>query len=118
MDFFRGLNKEQWTAMIAVGLSSLLLLLGIGGGMAPGAEALKGGAEEPYNALPARYVELPGETFAWTKKIFPTDSAVRLTLPVLKAPEPREEEMPAPPFRLAMLFRMRMLRPLPIESPA
>src|SRR6185436_2157906 len=35
----------------------------------------------------------------WSKKIFPTESAVRLVLPVLKAPEPREEEMPVPPFR-------------------
>src|SRR6185503_7382764 len=30
---------------------------------------------------------------------FPTESAVRLALPVLKAPEPREEEMPIPAFR-------------------
>ena len=101
MDFFRGLNKEQCTAMIAVGLSSLLLLFGIGGGVAPGAEALKNGAEEPYNALAPRYVELPSENFPqyWSKKIFPTESTVRLALPVLKAPEPCEEEMPVPAFR-------------------
>jgi tetratricopeptide (TPR) repeat protein len=87
--------------MISVGVSALLLLFGIGGGSSTGAETLKGGAEEPYNALPNRYVELPGENFGtyWTgKKIFPTESAVRLALPVLKAPEPREEEMPVPPF--------------------
>ena len=101
MDFFRGLNKEQWTALMAVGLCLLLLLFGIGGGPAPGAETLKGGAEEPFVGLPARYAELPDEKFEryWTKKIFPTESAIRLALPVLKAPEPREEEMPVPPFR-------------------
>src|SRR6185503_6770348 len=101
MDFFRGLNKEQWTAFAAVVLCALLLLFGIGGGAAAGPDTLKGGAEQPYNALAPRYAELPDEKFEryWSKRIFPTESAVRLALPVLKAPEPREEEMPVPAFR-------------------
>jgi len=97
MNFFKGLNKEQWTALVVVLLSSLLLLLGFSGGVAPGAEALKPGAEEPYNVLRPRYVELPDEKFEryWSKNPFGVESAVKLDPPVLKAPEPREEEMPA-----------------------
>jgi tetratricopeptide (TPR) repeat protein len=102
MDFFRGLNKEQWTALLAVAFSCLLLLFGFGGGLAPGAEIPKGGAEEPYIPLKARYVELPDEKFEryWSgKPIFNVESAQKLPIPLLKAPEPREEEMPVPPFR-------------------
>ena len=51
MNFFKGLNKEQWTASFVVVLSSLMLLFGFSGGIAPGADVLKPGAEEPYNAL-------------------------------------------------------------------
>ncbi|HZF00118.1 MAG TPA: tetratricopeptide repeat protein [Planctomycetota bacterium] len=101
MNFFKGLNKEQWTAVVAVSLSSLLLLFGFSGGIAPAADSLKGGAEEPYNAVKARYVELPDEKFDryWSKNPFRIESAVKLSVPVLNAPEPREEEMPAPVFR-------------------
>jgi tetratricopeptide (TPR) repeat protein len=102
MNFFRGLNKEQWTALIAVALSCLFLLFGFGGGSAPASELPKGAAEEPYVALKPRYVELPDEKFEryWTgKRIFSVESGQKLPLPILKAPEPREEEMPVPPFR-------------------
>jgi tetratricopeptide (TPR) repeat protein len=102
MNFFRGLNKEQWTALVAVALSCLFLLFGFGGGSAPASELPKNAAEEPYVALRPRYVELPDEKFEryWTgKKIFNVESGQKLPLPILKAPEPREEEMPVPPFR-------------------
>jgi len=101
MNFFKGLNKEQWTALLVTLLSALMLLSGFSGGIAPAADALKPGAEEPYNALKARYVELPDEKFDryWGKNPFRIESAVKLAVPLLKAPEPREEEMPAPPFR-------------------
>lgn len=102
MNFFRGLNKEQWTAIAAAAISALMLLFGFSGQGAPASDAPKSAAEEPYVPLKARYVELPDEKFEryWTgKKIFNTESAVKLPVPVLKAPEPREEEMPVPPFR-------------------
>src|ERR1044071_707278 len=99
MNFFRGLNKEQWTALVSVVVCSLMLLFGFGGGGAPGAELPKAAAEEPYVAMKPRYVELPDERFDryWTgKKIFNIESTVKLAIPILKAPEPREEEMPVP----------------------
>jgi tetratricopeptide (TPR) repeat protein len=102
MNFFRGLNKEQWAALASVGLCSIMLLFGLGGSGGPGADLPKAAAEEPYVALKPRYVELPDERFDryWTgKKIFNVESAVKLPIPPLKAPEPREEEMPVPPFR-------------------
>ncbi|MBI3854754.1 MAG: tetratricopeptide repeat protein [Planctomycetes bacterium] len=99
MDFFRSLNKEQWTALLAAGLCALLLLFGIGGGDSAAVQVPKSGAEEPYVPLRQRYVELPDENWKVGKNIFGTQSSVKLALPVLKAPEPREEEMPAPAFR-------------------
>ncbi|MBV8880344.1 MAG: hypothetical protein JO332_10290 [Planctomycetaceae bacterium] len=101
MNFFKGLNKEQWTALGVGALSALLLLFGFSGGVAPGADALKAAAEEPYNGQKPRYVELPHEKFDlyWDKNPFRIESAVKLAVPVIKAPEPREEEMPAPAFR-------------------
>jgi tetratricopeptide (TPR) repeat protein len=100
MNFFKGLNKEQWTALGVAAISALMLLFGIGGGAA-GAGSLKGGAEEPYAAQKPRYVELPDEKFDryWFKNPFHIEPAVKLAVPPLKAPEPREEEMLAPPFR-------------------
>ncbi|HVR86527.1 MAG TPA: tetratricopeptide repeat protein [Planctomycetota bacterium] len=102
MNFFKGLNKEQWTALGVSALSALMLLFGFSGGGTAGAGTLKGGAEEPYNAQRPRYVELPGEKFEgiyWGKSPFRIESAVKLPIPLLKVPEPREEEMLVPAFR-------------------
>jgi tetratricopeptide (TPR) repeat protein len=100
MNFFKGLNKEQWTALGAAALSALMLLFGFGGG-ASGASAPKGGSEEPYNAQKPRTAELPDEKFEryWGRNPFRIESAVKLPVPPLKAPEPREEEMLAPLIR-------------------
>src|SRR5437773_2238787 len=59
MNFFRGLNKEQWTALVAVALSCLLPLLGFGGGGASALAGPKGPGDEPYVALKTRYVDRP-----------------------------------------------------------
>src|SRR5258706_6556153 len=102
MNFFRGLNKEQWTATAAMAIAALMLLFGFSGGVSPAVETMKAGAEEPYIALKARTAELPDEKFERYrsgKGIFKNESGQKLPMPVLKAPEPREEEMPAPPFR-------------------
>ena len=83
MNFFRSLNKEQWTALVAVGLSCLFLLFGFGGGSAPASELPKNAAEEPYVALKPRYVELPDEKFEryYTgKKIFNMTVALGLSV--------------------------------------
>lgn len=120
MNFFKGLNKEQWTALLVVGLSSLMLLAGFSGGIAPGVDALKPGAEEPYAPLKARYVELPDEKFDryWVKNPFPMESAVKLEVPVLNAPEPREEEMPAPAFRPTPAWEIYNRLPGAVKYPA
>jgi tetratricopeptide (TPR) repeat protein len=101
MNFFKGLNKEQWTALGVTALSALMLLFGFSGGGTAGAGTLKSGAEEPYNGQKPRYVELPDERFEryWGKNPFRIESAVKLPIPPIKAPEPREEEMLAPVFR-------------------
>lgn len=101
MNFFKGLNKEQWTAMGVTALSALMLLFGFSGGGPAGAGTLKPGAEEPYSGQKPRYAELPDEKFEryWGKNPFRIESAVKLAIPPLKAPEPREEEMLAPVFR-------------------
>jgi len=120
MNFFRSLNKEQWTALIAVALSSLFLLFGLGGGPAPASALSKGAAEEPYLALKQRYVELPDENFKtyWTgKNIFRAESAVKLPIPLLKAPEPREEEMPVPPFRPGPAWELYNRLSAPLKYP-
>ena len=77
MNFFKGLNKEQWTALGAAALSALLLLFGFGGGGAAGASAPKGGSEEPYNAQKPRTAELPDEKFEryWGRNPFRIDHA-------------------------------------------
>ena len=58
MDFFRGLNKEQWTALSASAVCAIMLLFGFSGGIAPATEALPSGAEEPYEPVKQRHVEL------------------------------------------------------------
>jgi tetratricopeptide (TPR) repeat protein len=120
MNFFRGLNKEQWTALVSVVLCAIMLLFGLGGSGGPGANLPKAAAEEPYVAMKPRYVELPDERFDryWTgKKIFNIESAVKLPIPVLKAPEPREEEMPAPPFRPGPAWEIYNRLPGPAKYP-
>ena len=120
MNFFRGLNKEQWTALVSVALSCILLLFGFGGGSAPASALPKGAAEEPYVALKPRYAELPDEKFEryWTgKKIFPVESGQKLPLPILRAPEPREEEMPVPPFRPGPAWEIYNRLSAPIKYP-
>src|SRR2546422_3977284 len=117
MNFFRGLNKEQWAALVAVALSCLLLLMGLSGGLAPAADVPKGGAEEPYIALKARYVELPDEKYVPVRRIFSIESAVKLPIPLLKAPEPREEEMPVPPFRPGPVWETYNRLPSPVKYP-
>src|SRR5579864_1046790 len=101
MTFFKSLNKEQWTALGVSALSALMLLFGLSGGGSAGVGTLKSGADEPYNAQRPRYVELPSEKFEgyWGHNPFRIESAVKLPIPLIKVPEPREEEMPAPAFR-------------------
>jgi tetratricopeptide (TPR) repeat protein len=120
MNFFRSLNKEQWTALVAVALSCLFLLLGFGGGYAPASELPKGAAEEPYLPVKPRYVELPDEKFEryWTgKKIFRDEAGQKLPVPILKAPEPREEEMPVPPFRPGPIWELYNKLSSPLRYP-
>jgi tetratricopeptide (TPR) repeat protein len=102
MNFFRSLNKEQWTALSASAVCALMLLFGFSGGISPAAENAPSGAEETYEAQKQRHVELPDEKidrYGGIGKIFQTESAVKLAIPLLKSPDPREEEMPAPAFR-------------------
>ncbi|MCI0548002.1 MAG: tetratricopeptide repeat protein, partial [Candidatus Rokubacteria bacterium] len=70
--------------------------------------------------LRQRHVELPDEKFEvyWKGKIlFPVESAVKLPIPLLKAPEPREEEMPAPPFRPGPAWEIYNRLPVPSKYP-
>ena len=117
MNFFKGLNKEQWTALVTIALSALMLLSGFSGGVAPGAETMKMGAEEPYAAQKARYVELPNETFVYGRNVFGIESAVKLAVPVIKAPEPRDEEMPAPAFRPGPAWELYNRLNAPVKYP-
>lgn len=119
MNFFKGLNKEQWTGLAAMAWAALLLLFGFSGGIAPGADALKGAAEEPYVALKPRTVELPNESFGgyWKNNPFRMESSVKLAIPLLKAPEPRNEEFPAPPFRPGPAWELYNKLNAPVKYP-
>lgn len=120
MDFFRGLNKEQWTALTTISWSGILLLFGFAGG-APLPEGFpRSGAEEPYVVQRPRYVELPDDKFEryWNgKRIFNIESAVKPPVPPLKAPEPREEEMPIVAFRPGPAWEIYNRLPAPSKYP-
>src|SRR5436190_13597240 len=120
MNFFRGLNKEQWTSLVAIVLSCVFLLFGFGGGVSSAIGVPKGAAEEPYVALKPRYVELPDEKFEvyWKgRPIFNSESGQKLPTPLLKAPEPREEEMPVPPFRPGPAWELYNRLSSPLKYP-
>lgn len=119
MDFFRSLNKEQWTALAASAVCALMLIFGFSGGITPAAEAPSTGAEEPYEPVKSRHVELPDEKFERysVKDIFQIESAVKLAIPLLKAPDPREEEMPAPAFRPGPVWEIYNRMAIPVKYP-
>lgn len=120
MNFFKGLNKEQWAALSTLTVSALMLLFGFGGGLDTSAAAPKGGAEEPYVVVRPHYVELPDEKFEayWRgKPIFSTETAKKLPVPIFRAPEPREEEMPVPPFRPGPAWEIYNRLPVPTKYP-
>ena len=103
MNALKSLNKEQWTAVAALGLAVLLLSSGLAGGLSVSSDVPPAGTEIPYQKLPGRYVELPDEKFEryWKNGFGPKQTASRLPAPYLRAPEPREMDLAAPLFRPA-----------------
>ncbi len=102
MNALKSLNKEQWTAVAALGLAVLLLSSGFAGGLAVSTDVPPAGAKIPYTKLPGRYVELPDEKFErYWRGFRPPESTKRLPAPYLRAPEPREMDLAAPLFRPA-----------------
>jgi hypothetical protein len=103
MKALRGFNKEQWAAAGAAALGGILLLFGFAGGAGAASDAPPRGGEMIYERPGQRYLELPSEKFDqyWKKKVFIIQSAAKLPLPVLRPPEPAEEDLPAPLFRPA-----------------
>lgn len=102
MNLLRALNKEQWTAVGAAALALLLLAGGFAGGVSPEGEIPSGGAPYDYERPSLTGLELPDEAFEryWQgRNPMPEQAVSRLALPYLKAPEPREAELAAPPFR-------------------
>ncbi len=103
MKALRALNKEQWATAGAGAFAALLLLLGLAGGAGAASDAPPRGGEMIYERPGQRYLELPSDRFEqyWKRKIFIIQSAAKLPLPVLRPPEPAEEDLPAPLFRPA-----------------
>lgn len=101
MNALKALNKEQWAAVAAALFGGLTLLAGLSGGLSASVEPPPPAMEIRYEKLPPRYVELPDEKFEryWRKSWHQGAPASRLPAPYLRAPEPREEDLSAPPFR-------------------
>jgi tetratricopeptide (TPR) repeat protein len=101
MKALASLNKEQLATLGASALGALLLVLGFAGGAGAGESGPPRGSEMLYGWPGPRYLELPAEKFEqyWKKPIFVTQSFTKLDVPLLRPPEPPEEDLPAPLFR-------------------
>jgi tetratricopeptide (TPR) repeat protein len=101
MKLLKAFNKEQWTAVAAAALGLLFTAGSLTGGLGPSVGAPPTPSERPFERPPQRFAEFPDEKFDRydPKGVFVGQSASKLPVPVLKAPEPREEELPAPLFR-------------------
>lgn len=102
MKFLALLNKEQWAAAGAV-LAGLLYVMGALVGGKVSKTVIPPLTERAWERAPARFQELPAEDFRlyWQdgENLFPPETTSKLPLPLLPAPEPREEDLPAPLFR-------------------
>jgi tetratricopeptide (TPR) repeat protein len=97
----KSLNKEQWTALIAVTIGVISVAVSLTGGVGAGNEPPPAAADRPWEPYPSRFAEFPDEKFERYSvgKLFEAQGASKLPIPPLKAPEPREEDLAAPPFR-------------------
>jgi tetratricopeptide (TPR) repeat protein len=102
MNALKSLNKEQWTALVALVWGGGMILLGGVGGGAGGQDLPNLVPDRSYEPVKSRGLELPDDKFEryWQgKDVFKAEASAKLAIPPLKAPEPREEELPAFPFR-------------------
>lgn len=120
MKALSGLNKEQWAAAGAGALGALLVLLGLAGGAGAKEEGPPRGGDMVHGWPGGRYFELPAEKVEhyWKKKIFTTQSSARLPIPILRPPEPPEEDLAAPLFRPGPSYGAYNRMALPLKYPA
>jgi tetratricopeptide (TPR) repeat protein len=120
MKTLQALSKEQWTAVASAVLCALFLLSGgLGGSAAPAVMTVEG-VDRVVGTPPAHFAEFVDDDFAryWKgRDIFPADTADRLPVPPLRAPEPRDEEISAFLFRPSPGFEVYNRLPLKGKYP-
>jgi tetratricopeptide (TPR) repeat protein len=101
MNTLKALNKEQLTALLAVGLGVITVAWSLTGGVGAGIEPPPTASDRPYEPFPSRFAEFPDERYERYSvgDKFKASEGSKLPIPPLRMPEPREEDLAAPPFR-------------------
>jgi tetratricopeptide (TPR) repeat protein len=101
MKLLKALNKEQWAAAAVLALGVLFVGGSLAGGSGGSAQKPPSAGDLPYERTPQRFPEFVDEKFERYSPgaVFKPKGADKLPIPPLRAPEPREEEFPAPLLR-------------------